>query len=94
MKTFIVMAALSLSCTGVSFAEEQKTIILPAKPGDVTFEHKTHAGVQNACKACHASEQGGKIEGFNKEMAHNVCTGCHKKENVGPTKCSECHKKQ
>jgi len=88
------MAALSLSCTGVSFAEEQKTIILPAKPGDVTFEHKTHAGVQNACKACHASEQGGKIEGFNKEMAHNVCTGCHKKENVGPTKCSECHKKQ
>ena len=93
MKTFIAMVALTFVCTGTSFAAEQKTIILPAKPGNVTFEHTTHAGVPNSCKACHTSEQGGKIEGFNKEMAHNVCTGCHKKENAGPTKCSECHKK-
>ena len=93
MKMIFILAALSFICTGLSLAEEQMTIILPAKPGNVAFEHKTHIAVQNSCKACHASDQGGKIAGFGKEMAHNVCTGCHKKENAGPTKCSECHKK-
>lgn len=93
MKSFIILALFLLVSAGTSFPEEQKTIILPAKPGDVKFEHKVHAGVENSCKACHISEQGGKIAGFNKEMAHNVCTGCHKKEHAGPTKCAECHKK-
>jgi predicted CXXCH cytochrome family protein len=94
MKSFLVMVAMILACAGTSRAEEAKTVVLPAKPGNVTFEHKTHVNVQNSCKACHTTEQGGKIEGLNKEMAHDICTGCHKKGASGPTTCSGCHKKE
>ena len=93
MKKMIgVLAVLSFICAGISFAED-KTIVLPAKPGNVTFEHKTHKDVKNTCLACHATVEGGKIEGFGKEKAHDICKGCHMQSNAGPTKCVECHKK-
>jgi len=70
-------------------------ITLPAKPGAVTFQHKTHAALK--CTQCHADEKGGAIEGFgktvNKDKAHAACQECHKKEAKGPQKCAECHKK-
>ncbi len=93
MKRIIMLLAVtSFALAGGAFAEE-KTIVLPAKPGNVTFEHKKHEGVKNACLACHNSEQGGKIEGFGKEKAHDICRGCHEQTKMGPTKCAECHKK-
>jgi len=70
-------------------------ITLPAKPGAVTFQHKTHAALK--CTLCHADEKGGAIDGFgktvNKDKAHAACQECHKKEAKGPQKCAECHKK-
>ncbi|HEY6006934.1 MAG TPA: cytochrome c3 family protein [Geobacteraceae bacterium] len=93
MKTLIIVVAALFSVgAGVVCAEEQ-TIVLPAKPGNVTFEHSKHKEVKNACLACHTSEQGGKIEGFGKEKAHDICKGCHEQTKSGPTKCVECHKK-
>ena len=70
-------------------------LTLPAKPGNVTFDHSKHASVK--CTACHADEKGGAIEGFgktvNKDKAHAACLDCHKKEAKGPQKCADCHKK-
>jgi cytochrome c553 len=76
-------------------AAPAKPIVLPAKQGEVTFNHSKHAAQK--CTACHADEKGGAIEGFgktvNKDKAHAACLDCHKKEAKGPTKCAECHKK-
>jgi len=91
-RTIIALAMVSLVFAWAAFGEE-KTIVLPAKPGNVTFEHSKHKDVKNACLACHTSEQGGKIEGFGKEKAHDICRGCHEQSHAGPTKCADCHKK-
>ncbi len=76
-------------------ATPAKPITLPAKPGNVTFDHSKHASVK--CTQCHKDEKGGEIEGFgktqNKEKAHAACQECHKKEGKGPQKCADCHKK-
>jgi hypothetical protein len=70
-------------------------ITLPAKPGDVTFQHSKHAALK--CTACHKDDKGGDIEGIgkdvNKDKAHATCLECHKKEAKGPQKCADCHKK-
>ncbi|HJV33937.1 cytochrome c7 [Geomonas sp.] len=91
MKKIIVLTAAALALTsGVVFAAD--TITLPAKNGNVTFNHKKHQEQLKDCKICH--EKGpGKIEGFGKDMAHKTCKGCHADKGAGPTKCSECHKK-
>jgi len=90
MKKIIVAVALTL--VSASFALAADTITLPAKNGNVTLDHKKHQTLVNECKKCH--EKGpGKIEGLNKEMAHNICKGCHEEKKMGPTKCGECHKK-
>ncbi len=82
--------------TSASAADAPKDAIkLPAKPGAVTFQHKTHADLK--CTSCHKDEKGGKIEGFgatvNKDKAHAACHDCHKKQAKGPQKCADCHKK-
>lgn len=69
------------------------TIVLPAKNGNVTFNHKKHQESLKDCKICHAAETGGKIEGLGKDWAHKTCKGCHEEKKMGPTKCGECHKK-
>jgi hypothetical protein len=97
MKLFVsVFAAVALAfATAASAQAPAAGIKLPAKPGDVTFNHKTHAAVK--CTACHKDDKGGPIEGFsktvNKDKAHAACLDCHKKEAKGPQKCGECHKK-
>ena len=48
----------------------------------------------NGCTKCHATKDGGKIEGFNKDKAHALCQTCHKDGKKGPTKCVECHAKK
>jgi Cytochrome c7 and related cytochrome c len=96
-KTFAAIfaaVALSFATTAVAAAPDAP-ITLPAKPGTVTFSHKTHAAQK--CTACHKTEAGGDIEGIgkdvNKDKAHAVCLECHKKEAKGPQKCADCHKK-
>ncbi|SNB46921.1 cytochrome c3 family protein [Geobacter sp. DSM 9736] len=91
MKTIITLMACALFMTGTASAQE--TIMLPGKKaGDVPFSHEKHQKALDSCKPCHTSEAGGKIEGFNKETAHKLCTDCHKDTKSGPTTCSGCHK--
>ncbi|HEX9050117.1 MAG TPA: cytochrome c3 family protein [Anaeromyxobacter sp.] len=94
---FSMLVAVAVAFASSAFAAEApaKPITLPAKPGAVTFNHKTHAALK--CTQCHADEKGGEIEGFgktvNKDKAHAKCHECHKKEGKGPQKCADCHKK-
>jgi hypothetical protein len=97
MKIFnaLFAAAVLAFATAAVAQAPAKGIVLPAKPGNVTFEHKTHTSVK--CTQCHADEKGGAIVGFNKtvnkDKAHAACQECHKKEGKGPQKCADCHKK-
>lgn len=94
MKSIILGTLLLILSAGPVLAEEPaKTIVLPASPGNVTFEHEKHIKMKDVCTPCHASGQGGKIEGFGKDMAHNVCKGCHSEQHAGPTGCRDCHHK-
>lgn len=94
MKLLAICTIVTIMTAAIALAEEPaKVIVLPAKPGDVTFEHQKHMQMKNSCAPCHASEKGGKIEGFGKDMAHSVCKGCHSDQKAGPTTCSGCHHK-
>ncbi len=92
MKKLIAATALTIFSAGLALAAGPETISLPAKMGNVSFNHKKHQDMLKDCKICH--EKGpGKIEGFGKDMAHKTCKGCHEEKKQGPTKCGECHKK-
>ena len=93
MKRIIAAAALTLFTAGMAFAAGPATITLPTKMGTVTFPHAKHQEMLKDCKKCHATDAGGKIEGFGKDMAHKTCKGCHTEMGKGPTKCGDCHKK-
>lgn len=90
MKKLIAAAALVMFAAGASMAAD--TIVLNAKNGNVTFNHKKHQETLKDCKICHGDKTG-KIENFNKDAAHKLCKGCHEEKKAGPTKCGECHKK-
>jgi flavoprotein len=90
LKKIIAAVMLTLFCAAMAMAAD--VITLPAKNGDVTFNHKKHQESLKDCKVCHEKEPG-KIEGFGKDWAHKTCKGCHAEKNIGPTKCGECHKK-
>ncbi len=99
-KTFAALfVAVAVAFASSAFAAEPPAapIKLPAKQGSVTFEHAKHAGAGLKCTVCHASDEGGAIDGFNKtvnkDKAHAKCHACHKKEKKGPQKCVDCHKK-
>jgi hypothetical protein len=93
--SLLVAVAVAFATNAAAVDAPAAPVKLPAKPGAVTFQHKTHAALK--CTQCHADDKGGKIEGFgatvNKDKAHAKCHDCHKKEAKGPQKCAECHKK-
>lgn len=89
-----IVAALVFSAGVAAAADAPATITFDAKQGKVTFAHKTHQDrLKGDCTKCHATKEGGKIEGFNKDKAHGLCKKCHETEKKGPTKCNDCHKK-
>jgi hypothetical protein len=99
-KTFaalFVAVAVAFASNAVAATPPASPIVLPAKPGNVTFDHSKHSGAGLKCTVCHATDAGGKIDGFgatvNKDKAHAKCHECHKKEGKGPQKCADCHKK-
>jgi predicted CXXCH cytochrome family protein len=94
-KIFVGFVAAFVLAAGVAAAAEPPaTVVIDNKNGKVTLPHKAHADlVKGDCTKCHATKEGGKIEGFNKDKAHALCQGCHKEMAKGPTKCTECHKK-
>ncbi len=95
LAALFVAVAVAFASSAVAAEAPAAPITLPAKPGNVTFNHKTHATLK--CTQCHKTEAGGPIEGFgktvNKDKAHAACQGCHKPEKKGPQKCADCHKK-
>ena len=90
MKKIAIAMIAATTFAGTAFAAD--VIDLPAKNGNVSFSHKKHQDALKDCKACHEKAPG-KIEGLGKDWAHKTCKGCHEEKKMGPTKCSECHKK-
>ena len=87
MKKLLVAAMLVAFAATAALAAD--TVVLEAKNGNVTFNHKAHAD-KLGCEACHQGEPAA-IE-LDKKSAHALCKDCHKAQG-GPTKCSACHKK-
>ena len=94
MKRTIIALFAVAAFAGTAVAAGPETITLPAKPGDVSFPHKKHQEpLKNDCKACHEKSPG-KIEGLNKEWAHNTCMGCHTEKKAVSIACTGCHVKK
>lgn len=89
MKKLIVAVALTLCYAVTAMAGD--TVVLKAKNGDITFNHKAHQGKMD-CKTCHGEGTPAKIA-LDKDKAHALCKKCHEEKKAGPTKCGECHKK-
>lgn len=87
MKLKLIAIFAITAFAGSAFAAD----IIEMKKG-VKFNHKAHQELLNDCTKCHSTAAGGKIEGFGKDIAHNVCKGCHTEGKKGPTTCKECHK--
>jgi predicted CXXCH cytochrome family protein len=93
-KIFAAVVAAFVLAAGVAVAVEPPvTVVIDNKNGKVTLSHKKHADAIGDCTKCHATKDGGKIAGLNKDKAHALCQTCHKEGKKGPTKCAECHKK-
>jgi hypothetical protein len=81
-----VLYALLLTIITASLADAK---IFKAYNGDIDFNHSKHMGLY-PCTECHEGPP--RQFGLNKEKAHKLCLGCHKKEGVGPLRhCGECH---
>lgn len=85
-----LLVAMMLVAFAATIAVAADTVVLKAKNGDITFNHKVH-GEKNACTVCHADAKGGKLT-LGKDAGHALCKDCHAK-NGAPTKCGDCHKK-
>lgn len=89
----VLATIVALSFASTVFAAGTATIEFPASTGKVTFQHLKHQETLKDCTKCHATQAGGKIEGFGKDIAHKTCKGCHSELGKGPTSCKDCHKK-
>ena len=69
-----------------------ETAVLEASMGNITFPHRAHAE-REGCAACHEQTPPQKIE-LDQETGHKLCLGCHEERGAGPTKCTDCHKKE
>lgn len=90
MKNLVIAAMLVVFASSATLAAD--TIVLKAKNGDVSFNHKVHSDSLKDCTICHGAGKPGKIE-LDKETGHALCKDCHTKSAQGPTKCGDCHKK-
>jgi len=91
LSTLLAVAFVAVASTALA-APPPAEVVLPAKEGNVTFNHKAHQS--QGCKNCHGDKVG-KIE-LNKEKAHTLCINCHKEKAKGPAdekNCAGCHKK-
>jgi len=84
-----MLAVAFVAVASSALAAPPAEVVLPAKQGDVHFNHKAHQA--KGCKNCHG-EKVSKIE-LDKDKAHKLCIDCHKEKAAGPTKCPDCHKK-
>jgi predicted CXXCH cytochrome family protein len=100
MKKILFPAVLlsSILASTTAFADTPKGAgpeVINLKMGlmQLPFQHWKHQAFNNSeCFHCHKAE-GGKIEGWGKETAHNLCIPCHDLNDKGPVECKQCHKK-
>ena len=69
-----------------------ETVVIDNKNGKVVLSHKKHAEA-HGCTACHGAQKPGPFK-LGKDAAHALCQGCHKKNQAGPTSCTQCHQKK
>ena len=69
-----------------------ETVVIENTNGKVVLPHKKNAEAQG-CPACHGTQKPGPLK-LGKEAAHALCQGCHKKNQAGPTNCTQCHQKK
>ncbi|MCF6179365.1 MAG: hypothetical protein L3J63_08260 [Geopsychrobacter sp.] len=102
-KLLILLVAIAMvSATAMAVVAQDKgpaVIKIPAKMGEVTFQHANHQGRIADCTVCHHQGPGTACRSCHgvkpeapkaKKAFHTRCKGCHKKQN-GPTKCKQCH---
>ena len=95
LSAVLAVAFLSTASYAVA-APPPAEVVLPAKPGNVTFNHKLHQG--QGCKKCHGEGAPGKIA-LDQAKAHALCSECPKAKGKGPADvkdakaCGACHKK-
>lgn len=95
MNKILVAVVAAFALAGTAFADAgPASLTFDTKNGKVTFPHKAHQDKLKDCKTCHATDKGGKIDGWSKDKAHGLCKKCHETEKKGPTKCAECHVKK
>lgn len=96
MKKILVAVVAVAFAAIANAAPPPAEVVLPAKAGNVTFNHKAHQG--QGCKKCHGEGAPGKIA-LDQAKAHALCTDCHKEKGKGPADakdakgCTACHKK-
>ena len=90
MKKLLAAALMVIFAASAALAAD--TVVMKAKNGNVTFDHKKHSADPASCKACHGEAKPGKLT-LGKDAAHKLCKDCHVAKKAGPTKCGECHKK-
>lgn len=100
MKKILVLAVILFNVTVYSTgyaADAPKGAgpdLIPLKTGAVPmqFPHWKHQFSNGSeCFHCHKAD-GGKITGWGKEVAHEICISCHDLNDKGPVNCNQCHK--
>ena len=101
--SMIMLPVFSATVAASEIPADKEVIVFSGKTGDVTFNHKLHAGLENVggvdkveCSTCHHTYQG--------EGAVKPCSECHvrdKSKAAADTpdlkkafhyRCRECHK--
>jgi predicted CXXCH cytochrome family protein len=91
MKRLVLIVAIAFAGAALAATAPTEPKVLPAKQGNVTFKHQSHAAAK--CEKCHGPGEPKAIPAMDKEAGHKLCQECHKAEKKGPQKCAECHKK-
>lgn len=102
MKRYALLLAIMLQAASGLFtaalADTPKNIgpeVINLKMGVMIlpFQHRKHQINQNnECFHCHKADKW-RIEGWGKEVAHQICISCHDLNEKGPVECHQCHKK-
>lgn len=99
--TLLAGSLLSFWLLSYAGAEGPETFELPAPVmGTVSFQHELHQERVNDCETCHhkgvelgacpSCHQISKAAPQGKDLFHQVCRECHKRQG-GPTACAGCH---
>lgn len=73
----------------IASVAQPEVLTYEAMNGNVTFDHPMHAEALS-CAKCHENMPPQKIN-IDKTIAHQLCTGCHREMEAGPTACNDCH---